>query len=79
VRAQIDRDLTTVDYFDRLLGLIKNLGHHKHNDQYMLDLENQVEAVAAPPPDPEEEEDTEDFQGESGVETGPASPYVNLG
>jgi hypothetical protein len=28
VRAQVDRDLTTVDYFDRLLGLIKNLGHH---------------------------------------------------
>jgi hypothetical protein len=26
--AQVDRDLTTVDYFDRLLGLIKNLGHH---------------------------------------------------
>jgi hypothetical protein len=29
VMAQVDRDLTTVDYFDRLLGLIKNLGHHK--------------------------------------------------
>jgi hypothetical protein len=28
VRAQDDRDLTTVDYFDRLLGLIKNLGRH---------------------------------------------------
>jgi hypothetical protein len=28
VRAQVDRDLTTVDYFDRLLGLIKNLGRH---------------------------------------------------
>jgi hypothetical protein len=26
--AQVDRDLTTVDYFDRLLGLIKNLGRH---------------------------------------------------
>jgi hypothetical protein len=26
--AQVDRDLTTVDYFDQLLGLIKNLGHH---------------------------------------------------
>jgi hypothetical protein len=45
----------------------------QHNDQYMLDLENQLEAVAAPPPDPEEEEDSEEVQGESGVETGPAS------
>jgi hypothetical protein len=26
VRAQVDRDLTTVDYFDRLLGLIKTWG-----------------------------------------------------
>jgi hypothetical protein len=46
----------------------------QHNDQYMLDLENQLEAVAAPPPNPEEEEDPEETQGESGVETGPASP-----
>jgi uncharacterized coiled-coil protein SlyX len=46
----------------------------RHNDQYMLDLENQLEAVAAPPPNPEEEEDPEEIQGESGVETGPASP-----
>jgi hypothetical protein len=46
----------------------------QHNDQYMLDLENQLEVVAAPPPDPEEEEDFEEIQGESGVETGPASP-----
>jgi uncharacterized coiled-coil protein SlyX len=46
----------------------------QHNDQYMLDLENQLEAVAAPPPDPEEEEDPEEILGESGVETGPASP-----
>jgi hypothetical protein len=28
VRTQVDRDFTTVDYFDRLLGLIKNLGRH---------------------------------------------------
>jgi hypothetical protein len=28
VRAQVDHDLTTVSCFDRLLGLIKNLGHH---------------------------------------------------
>jgi hypothetical protein len=27
--AQVDRDLTTVDYFDQLLGLIKNLGRHR--------------------------------------------------
>jgi hypothetical protein len=46
----------------------------QHNDQYMLDLENQLEAVAAPPPNPEEEEDHEEIQGESGVESGPASP-----
>jgi hypothetical protein len=37
----------------------------QHNDQYMLDLENQLEAVAAPPPDPEEEEDPEEIPGES--------------
>jgi uncharacterized coiled-coil protein SlyX len=46
----------------------------QHNDQYMLELENQIEAVAAPPPNPEEEENPEEIQGESGVETGPASP-----
>jgi hypothetical protein len=38
----------------------------QHNDQYMLDLENQLEAVAAPPPEPsipepEEEEDPEEI------------------
>jgi uncharacterized coiled-coil protein SlyX len=46
----------------------------QHNDQYMLDLENQLEAVAAPPPNPKEEEDPEEIQGESGVESGTASP-----
>jgi hypothetical protein len=30
VRAQVDRDLTTVRWVDRLLGLIKNLGRHIH-------------------------------------------------
>jgi hypothetical protein len=45
-----------------------------NNDQYMLDIKNQLEAVAAPPPNPEEEEDPEEIQGESGVESGPASP-----
>jgi hypothetical protein len=40
----------------------------------MLDLENQLEAVAAPPPDPVEEEDPEEIQEEFGVESGPASP-----
>jgi hypothetical protein len=30
VRAQVDRDLTTVSSVDRLLGLIKNLGRHTH-------------------------------------------------
>jgi hypothetical protein len=38
----------------------------------MLELENQLEAIAAPPPkpivpEPEEAEDVEDIQGESGV------------
>jgi chromosome segregation ATPase len=52
----------------------------QHNDQYMFELENQLEAIAAPPPEPfapgpeEEEEDAEDIQGESGVESGPESP-----
>jgi hypothetical protein len=45
----------------------------------MLELENQLEAIAAPPPEPinlrpEEEEDVEEIQGESGVESGPVSP-----
>jgi hypothetical protein len=51
----------------------------QHNDQYMLDLENQLEVVAAPPPgpaipEPEKEEDPKEIQGESGVESRPASP-----
>jgi hypothetical protein len=41
----------------------------------MLELENQLEAIAAPPPEsvipgPAKEEDAEDIQGESGVESG---------
>jgi hypothetical protein len=51
----------------------------QHNDQYMLELENQLEAVAVPPPEPiipgpAGEEDAEDIQGESGIEIGPESP-----
>jgi hypothetical protein len=51
----------------------------QHNDQYMLELENQLEAIAAPPlepiiPGPAGEEDVEDIQGESKVESGPESP-----
>jgi hypothetical protein len=51
----------------------------QHNDQYMLELENQLEAIVAPPPEPiipglVEEEDVEGIQGESGVESGPESP-----
>jgi uncharacterized coiled-coil protein SlyX len=45
----------------------------QHNDQYMLDLENQLEPVAYPPPEPEEEEDPKEIQGESRAESGPAS------
>jgi hypothetical protein len=38
----------------------------QHNDQYMLELENQLEVVAAPPPkpaipEPGEEEDPEEI------------------
>jgi cation transport regulator ChaC len=51
----------------------------QHNDQYMLELENQLEAIVAPPPEPviprlAEAEDAEDIQGESRVESGPKSP-----
>jgi hypothetical protein len=51
----------------------------QHNDQYMLELENQLEAMVVPPlepviPGPAEEEDVKDVQGESGVESGPESP-----
>jgi hypothetical protein len=46
--------------------------------QYMLELENQLEAIAAPPLEPvvpgPAEEDVQDIQGESGVESGPESP-----
>jgi hypothetical protein len=45
----------------------------------MLELENQLEAIASPPPEPvfpgpEDEEDAEEIEGESRVESGPASP-----
>jgi hypothetical protein len=51
----------------------------QHNDQYMLELENQLEAMTASPPEPvipgpEEEEDAEEMQGEYGVESRPESP-----
>jgi hypothetical protein len=51
----------------------------QHNDQYMLELENQLEAIAVPPsepviPGPAGEEDAQDIQGESGIESGPESP-----
>jgi hypothetical protein len=51
----------------------------QHNDQYMLELENQLEALAVPPPEPvipwpAQEEDVEDIQGESAIEFGPESP-----
>jgi hypothetical protein len=38
VRTQVDRDLTTIDYFDRLLGLLKNLGRHKRAVERVMDL-----------------------------------------
>jgi hypothetical protein len=45
----------------------------------MLELENQLEAVASPPPEPvipepAGKEDAKDIQGESGIESGPESP-----
>jgi hypothetical protein len=51
----------------------------QHNDQYKLELENQLEGIAAPPPEPvipgpEGGKDAEEIQGEFGVESGPASP-----
>jgi hypothetical protein len=52
----------------------------QHNDQYMLELENQLEAIAGTPTEPiilgseEEEEDVEEIQGESGIESEPTSP-----
>jgi hypothetical protein len=51
----------------------------QHNDQYMLELENQLEIVAAPPPEPiipgpAGEEEAEDIQGKSGIESEPESP-----
>jgi hypothetical protein len=51
----------------------------QHNDQYMLEVENQLEAIVVPPPEhvipgPAGEEDAEDIQGESGIESGPESP-----
>jgi hypothetical protein len=51
----------------------------QHNDQYMLELENQLEALVVPPPErvipgPAQEEDVEDIEGESGIESGPESP-----
>jgi hypothetical protein len=46
----------------------------------MLELENQLEAIVVPPPEPvvpgpAGEEDAEHIQGESGIESGPESPY----
>jgi hypothetical protein len=51
----------------------------QHNDQYMFELENQLEAIAAPAPEPvipgpEEEDDAGEIQRESGIESGPALP-----
>jgi uncharacterized coiled-coil protein SlyX len=50
----------------------------QHNDQYMRELENQLEAVAVPPPEPvilgPAEKDAEDIKGESGLESGSESP-----
>jgi hypothetical protein len=50
----------------------------QHNGQYMLELENQLEAIEAPPPNPviarPEEEDAGEIQGESGVESIHVSP-----
>jgi hypothetical protein len=45
----------------------------------MLELENQLEALAVPPPEPvipepAQEEEVEDIQGESGIESGLESP-----
>ena len=48
-------------------------------DLHMLDMENQLESVAAPPPEPvipppKDGENHHEIHGESGVESGSASP-----
>jgi hypothetical protein len=53
---------------------IQELSEVIHEQNFLLQHNDQLEVVAAPPPNPEEEEDPEEIQGESGVETGPASP-----
>jgi hypothetical protein len=61
---------------------IQELSEVIHEQNFLLqhnELENQLEAIAAPPPEPvipglEGEEDAEEIQGESGVESGPTSP-----
>jgi hypothetical protein len=55
VRTQVDRDLTTVDYFDRLLGLIKNLGRHtgvliEASANIVVKAESVQVSVVHPPP-----------------------------
>jgi hypothetical protein len=51
VRAQVDRDLTTVSWVDRLLGLIKNLGRHMNRatpmDGYPMPVADLLVDVAA--------------------------------
>jgi uncharacterized coiled-coil protein SlyX len=53
---------------------IQELSEVIHEQNFLLQHNDQLEAIAAPPPEPEEEEDLEDIQGESEVETGSASP-----
>jgi hypothetical protein len=53
---------------------IQELSEVIHEQNFLLQHNDQLEVVATPPPNPEEEEDPEEIQGESGVETGPASP-----
>jgi hypothetical protein len=48
VRAQVDRDLTTVDYFDRLLGLIKNLGPHISEHESSRNNEGEIVTLKDP-------------------------------
>jgi hypothetical protein len=46
VRAQVDRDLTTVSWVDRLLGLIRNLGHHNYTKSHVYPINFSEERIS---------------------------------
>jgi hypothetical protein len=52
VRAQVDCDLTTVSWVDRLLGLIKNLGRHTRAVVHQSSVDTDLYAPPVPRPSP---------------------------